>query len=504
MKKLLPLALLLSIGCRQELVCPADEADCGGRCVSLARDPRNCGACGVAVSALQVCRAGVAACAPGVADCGGKCVDTARDPAHCGACNAACSTNPYCATVSGVSGCAAACPAGTTACGFSCVDLTSDRFHCGACGHGCAPGVACLQGACSPMQVACYATNEVVPVAADLGWAGDSRATPAGPTVLAVQGDAVYSANGYPQASVSVLPVDPGLASHSVTVAGNDLEEIQVAGGVVIASNSAIGTLLFLSLAGDVIGEIAMPDQQSFPNPYGFAIVGSTAYVALTGGDSGSGQAIARVALDTAACAADPLRTPCGALAGKIDLLAVPGAYDAPGRPYPGRAATYGGRVFVTLANLKKATLSCGTGCTYTAWSEPAGHGKLAVIDPAKGDAVTIVDLGAGCGNPGSLEVHGDTLWVACGSWTFPSVAPGALVPVDLKVDPPAPGAPLSLAPLLPGGLAFCGGVGYATDQASGAVVRFDPIARTAEKPVTICPTSTYGWAWASDVACGR
>ena len=128
----------------------------------------------------------------------------------------------------------------------------------------------------------------------------------------------------------------------------------------------------------------------------------------------------------------------------------------------------------------------------------------LAVIDPADSDALSIVDLGAGCGNPGSMAVLGSTLWVACGSWTFPVAAPGVLVPVDLTQAPPAVGAPLSLGATLPGGLAFCGGVGYATDQASGAVVRFDPAARTVESPVTVCPMGPWGFAWASDVACGH
>ncbi len=66
----------------------------------------------------------------------------------------------------------------------------------------------------------------------------------------------------------------------------------------------------------------------------------------------------------------------------------------------------------------------------------------------------------------------------------------------------PVIGAPLAATSIVPGSLALCGGKGYVTDQASGAVLPFDPLARTVGAPVTVCPTGTYGWAWASDLAC--
>jgi hypothetical protein len=186
---------------------------------------------------------------------------------------------------------------------------------------------------------------------------------------------------------------------------------------------------------------------------------------------------------------------------GEIDLVAVPGAYDAPGLPFPSEVLEAGGKIFVSLANLEEATYSC-FGFTSTAWAKPAGHGKLAVVDPAAGDAVSIVDLGAACGNPGALAVTGTTLWVACGSACFSDIAPGVLVPVDLTQTPPLVGVPLAFGTTLPGKVAFCGGVGYVTDQGSGDVVRFDPVGRTVEPPVTVCSMGPYGFAWASDVAC--
>jgi hypothetical protein len=61
---------------------------------------------------------------------------------------------------------------------------------------------------------------------------------------------------------------------------------------------------------------------------------------------------------------------------------------------------------------------------------------------------------------------------------------------------------PVDASAIVPGNLAFCGGLGYVTDQASGAVLRFDPGTRTASDPVEVCPTVYF--AWATDVACAE
>jgi hypothetical protein len=502
---ILAAAIVALAACTKELVCPAGQTGCAGRCVSLLTDPGNCGACGAAVGVpLERCAAGAPACEAGIAACGGACTDLARDPRNCGACGNACAAAAYCTTAGGSTSCTDACPGGFTACGRACVDLLADRFHCGACGNACPSGQACDAGACrADLQVACYATNEVLPVTSDLAPAGPGRTTPAGPSALAVLGGAAYAANGYPAASVSVLPLDPALPSRHVPLAGTDLEAIGAYENVVFVANAAIGSVVLFRPSGDVLDEIPMPAQQSGPNPRGIAIAGTTAYVALYGNGPGSGQAIAKVDLSSLAACASGAAASCGAVTGTIDLASIAGAAAPGALPFPSAAASAGGRVYVALANLMEDTISCGPTCSYTGWVKPAGDGRLAVLDPAAGDAVAIVPL-PGCGNPGALAVLGSTLWVSCGALSYPDLAPSALVPVDLSRTPPAVGAPFLLPAIVAGKLAFCGGAGYVTDQSSGAVLRFDPATRTADDPTAVCPASAYGWAWAADVACSE
>jgi hypothetical protein len=455
--------------------------------VSLRSDAGNCGACGRACGALEVCSAGACACAPGIGVCGTTCTDLARDPDHCQSCDVACAPADLC----DASGCLAACPAGKTPCARACVDLDADVHHCGACGNACTPGESCRSGQCrADLYVACMATSEVAPFTADLAPAGPSRATPGAPSDLAFLDAAVVAASAlWPSSAyVTIFPLDPSRAVETVSIVSNDLSRFLVHDNTLLLSNAAAGTLLVLDSRGTVLDEIPLPGQQSGPNPHGLAAAGTTAWVALYGNGPTSGQAIAKVDLAT------------GRALGKIDLLRVPGSHDAPGLPLPDGVASDGDRVYVTLKNLADDPDDFW-GVMY---AKPAGSGKLAIVTPSADDDVTVVDLGAACGSPGDLVLRGTTLWVTCGSYTYPELAPRRLLPVDVSTGVPVLGTPIELGDVVPAKLAFCGDMGYVADMASGDVVRFDPVALTTDARAPVCPFSAPPFPWASvaDITC--
>jgi hypothetical protein len=452
--------------------------------VSLLSDGANCGACGVVCGALEHCFDGACVCDEGIAVCDGACTDLARDPDHCGSCTIACVPAQSCHLGGG---CVEACPAGTTDCARACVVLESDVYHCGACGHACQPGESCRAGQCrADLYVACMATNEVQPVTADLALAGVALTTPGAPSDVAFLDDTVVAASAvFPSSAfVTIFPLDRARAGRSVEIVSNDLSRLLVHDNALLLSNAATGTLLVLDSRGNVLDEIPLPAQQTGPNPHGVAVLGNTAWVALYGNGPASGQALAKVDLVT------------GRSVGAIDLLSVAGSHTPPGLPLPDGIATDGERVYVTLKNLRDDPND-----EFTFYSMPAGSGRLAIVSPAADDDVTILDLGTACGSPGDIVLEGTTLWITCGAFSFPELAPRRLVPVDISAGIPVLGTPIELGNVVPAKLAFCGGMGYVGDQASGAVVRFDPVARTADAPVDVCTPGLF-FTSVADVTC--
>jgi hypothetical protein len=83
-------------------------------------------------------------CGGGLSNCGGVCRDLSTDRANCGGCGVACAAGQVCSGGS----CQVSCGAGLSNCGGVCRDLSSDRANCGGCGRDCSPGQICVGGAC--------------------------------------------------------------------------------------------------------------------------------------------------------------------------------------------------------------------------------------------------------------------------------------------------------------------------------------------------------------------
>jgi hypothetical protein len=130
----------------------------GGACVKLSTNPANCGACGTACTASEVCDAGKCKCAADATMCmpdkdsglPNFCANLSDDAANCGTCFNACKDKQVCSAGK----CTDKCGAGLKACPdvngnpTACADTNSDTNNCGACGKVCTNG-ACSQGACT-------------------------------------------------------------------------------------------------------------------------------------------------------------------------------------------------------------------------------------------------------------------------------------------------------------------------------------------------------------------
>lgn len=130
--------------------CGTSSVECSGTCTVVARDSQNCGACGKACAATELCSAGTCVpasggCTMGTTKCGTECVDTKSDGRNCGACGTKCGTNKVCSA----SACADDCAPSTTKCGQSCVNQQTDRTNCGGCGTTCKDGEICNAGKCA-------------------------------------------------------------------------------------------------------------------------------------------------------------------------------------------------------------------------------------------------------------------------------------------------------------------------------------------------------------------
>lgn len=87
-----------------------------------------------------------ASCAAGVC-CGGTCTDVANDSWNCGSCGVACQAPQLCVARR----CATfECPPTQALCGSVCTSLATDRSNCGLCGNACPAGMGCGESVCLP------------------------------------------------------------------------------------------------------------------------------------------------------------------------------------------------------------------------------------------------------------------------------------------------------------------------------------------------------------------
>src|SRR5262245_39532024 len=100
----------------QQMNCPAGQRGCAGACIDVLANPTNCGACGKACSADQICDQGACkakaqGCSAGLLACGGGCIDPLTSANHCGGCDHPCGADKVCSAG------ACACQAPKTLCG---------------------------------------------------------------------------------------------------------------------------------------------------------------------------------------------------------------------------------------------------------------------------------------------------------------------------------------------------------------------------------------------------
>lgn len=122
--------------------CPQGEVDCGSACAVLATSALHCGACNNACSGGSTCQQGVCTCPSGQTYCNGKCINTNSDDANCGSCGNACGAGLFC----DVGKCV--CTGGKSNCNGVCIDVQTDATNCGSCGSACKSTQVCQAGLC--------------------------------------------------------------------------------------------------------------------------------------------------------------------------------------------------------------------------------------------------------------------------------------------------------------------------------------------------------------------
>lgn len=126
-----------------DLTVPRDLMSTDLRCTANTQhDPFNCGSCGHACPAGNLC-------------CNGACSDPRTDPQNCSFCGHDCGSSGCCGglctlltTVHNCAACGVSCGDGESCCGSGCANVQTDPNNCGRCDHQCDPGFYCVGGVC--------------------------------------------------------------------------------------------------------------------------------------------------------------------------------------------------------------------------------------------------------------------------------------------------------------------------------------------------------------------
>lgn len=516
----------------QGIVCRAGTNRCGTGCADYTSDRRNCGGCGQACAAGQVCIAtgsdggvgsgpvGRCDCQAGTELCDGRCVATASDPTSCGACGRACAANQVCEQGQ----CKASCTLGiSTRCGDSCIDTMNDVGNCGGCAASCQAGQKCVNGGCtSDVVVACFSSGQVTGLSASSLQRGPLADLGTGPAALATMNGVLLAADGIDRKlNQADLPAGSAsyreLSNRSIAT-GAVPNQVLVDGDFVYVVNAQSSTLQVARRgAGDGDAGLVLTTVQELvfgtnTFPQGAAKVGSALWVPLYGGyGSGTADAGQRVLEVNVENPASPTVT--GEVSLKnLDLKAFDGGTPV-ARPFA--IVAQRGQLYVALNNFNA---ECNPICV------PGGPGLLAKIDPTT-KAVTVIDLGAdACLNPQWVATMGDALVVSCGGqavytgqdFVLTSVARAGVVVLDgtdRRVATWAPVAPScgdgGVCPLfLPGRFAVKGSSVFLGDQNAGRLVVLDfadggLVERRGparNDGLAVCPVNASGIANVADV----
>lgn len=514
-------ALVVLTGCPDTgIVCRAGTERCGQGCIDPSSDKRNCGGCGIACGASQMCNIGTCECQAGTTNCGGTCVVPDYDAKNCGQCGVACAAGQVCEQKV----CKDSCTIGQNLrCGTACVDPSSDVNHCGGCDTACAQGQSCRAGKCTyDVVAACYWSGQVVGFSASTATKGTLSELGSNPAALAAYGSTVLAADGTDRRLYqAVLKSGGGFDVVSrANATGAVPNQVLVDGTHVYVVNAQTGTLQVLEVGADggvisldagVTGGVALGTIAELPfgmnsYPQGAAKLGDVLWVPLYGGfgamAADAGQVVVKVSV-----AAPAMPQEMGRVSLKeLDLKAFDGGAPV-ARPWA--IAAHRGAVYVALNNLNPDTYA------------PEGPGLLARIDPANSQ-VRVIDLGASdCLNPQWVGSVGTKLAVSCGglvtyspSFTIDRIDAAGLVVLDendARVGAWSAACPADAGvladggaacmPLMPGRFTVRGNRVLLGDQNGGRVAILDVTdagiaeVRGAANAFNVCPVSPLSGA---------